>query len=1031
MDPDLRIEEFIGFFYELHGHSPFPWQNRLALQVAEQGRWPAVLDLPTGFGKTAALDIAVFHLALEADRRRDRRAPVRIALVVDRRLIVDDAFERARRIECRLRDAQAGTVASKVARRLSSLSGDPNCPLLARRLRGGIPREDDWARTPCQPTILCSTVDQVGSRLLFRGYGVSDSMKPVHAGLIGADCLILLDEAHLSEPFRQTLNWVNGYRSERWRECNYESPWHVSNLTATPGAQSDSFRPSAEDYGDPVLQRRWQASKPARLVPVSGGTRRGLKKNELEPAPPQDEQDGGAVAEGKRIEKLVEQTSAALGVLRSAGFMPAIGVVVNRVARARQVFETLLTRWSGHDCVDAPDFVLMIGPARPLDREDLAEKLDAIRTGTARELAKPLVIVATQCIEAGVDIDLDGLITEAAPVDALRQRFGRLNRAGRDLTAYAAIVCDPKADKNDPVYGEAIGKGWEYLTAQAVKRGDDSDSFFDFGLNTFGNITAQHPLPENALAPKLDAPVLLPAHLDLLSKTAPIPNADPEVSLYLHGPGRTADTVMVVWREDVNPELSDAETRRLLLLMPPRSTEAIELPVWAVRRWLTKSGTGLSDLADLPGPPPAETQGRQSRRSFRWAGASELSRWVEPNEVRAGYTIVVPTRYGGVDQYGWNPNLDTFATDIADKAAQPFARRRFAVRVSPALFENESARTKLADSIAAAPSRRWQDFRDAVREIIDHEAQRSHTAVREDAIGNQQGAERLKNVGHLLGRLDSAKRGRIQFETAVYGEDGDERPRGVVFLAPFGLKGEEQPSRSTDLDAPGATEDDLSGSLPGYEQLLSDHSKLVAANAAQFAEQAGLPIERIADLKIAAYLHDAGKVDPRFQSWLAYGDPLGSDPDKVLAKSGRALPPEARRNSDLPEHWRHEAFSVRLAAGSPRFAQAVDPELVLWLIGTHHGHGRPFFPHADAGDCEARTELPTVLDTPPVLPAAPGPQSLAFDFNGLDWPALHDRLRARFGTWELARMETILRLADHRASEQAALRESAAEERSR
>ena len=68
---------------------------RSTLADGEPGHWPDVLDLPTGAGKTAALDIAMFHLALEAAKRQARRAPVRIAFIVDRRLIVDDAFARA------------------------------------------------------------------------------------------------------------------------------------------------------------------------------------------------------------------------------------------------------------------------------------------------------------------------------------------------------------------------------------------------------------------------------------------------------------------------------------------------------------------------------------------------------------------------------------------------------------------------------------------------------------------------------------------------------------------------------------------------------------------------------------------------------------------------------------------------------------------------------------------------------------------------------------------------------------------------
>jgi len=173
--------------------------------------------------------------------------------------------------------------------------------------------------------------------------------------------------------------------------------------------------------------------------------------------------------------------------------------------------------------------------------------------------------------------------------------------------------------------------------------------------------------------------------------------------------------------------------------------------------------------------------------------------------------------------------------------------------------------------------------------------------------------------------------------------------------------------------------------------------------AQAFARSAGLSEDRITDLQIAGELHDLGKADSRFQSWLHFGDPLGADPDapgEVLAKSARPLPRTARIESGLPDRWRHEALSVRRALAESRFSHAQDPELVLLLIGVHHGYGRPLFPHVDPEE--------TAPDV--------GPQSLAFNWRGHDWPSLFALLQTRYGTWELARMEAILRLADHRAS---------------
>ena len=168
----LRPEDFAAFFEEVHGSRAFPWQTRLVHRIAEDGTWPDSLDLPTGSGKTAAIYIAVFHLALEACRGAGRRAPVRIAFVVDRRLVVDDAFERAKKLAHALNEP-GKPVTRMVAQELKRLSGE-GIAFMVARLRGGIPRESDWRGTPAQPTVLCSTVDQVGSRLLFRGYGVSD-----------------------------------------------------------------------------------------------------------------------------------------------------------------------------------------------------------------------------------------------------------------------------------------------------------------------------------------------------------------------------------------------------------------------------------------------------------------------------------------------------------------------------------------------------------------------------------------------------------------------------------------------------------------------------------------------------------------------------------------------------------------------------------------------------------------------------------------------------------------------------------------
>ena len=264
----LTPADFTKFFTGIHGHPPFPCNGGSSSSSHARTDGRDVLDLPTGAGKTAALDAAVFHLALQQSVT-PRRAALRIALVVDRRLVVDDAHRRAETIACALADPSrvktGRAVVGEVARRLQRLAGDGEPPLVAVRRAAGAPLEHDWARTPTQPTILCSTVDQVGSRLLFRGYGVSSRMSPVHAGLLGEDTLILLDGgAPVRTVPQHAADGAHARQRERdgGRPHGHAGPRLRAALRAraggspAPGPQAAHRRSQAGQVDEAATQRR-------------------------------------------------------------------------------------------------------------------------------------------------------------------------------------------------------------------------------------------------------------------------------------------------------------------------------------------------------------------------------------------------------------------------------------------------------------------------------------------------------------------------------------------------------------------------------------------------------------------------------------------------------------------------------------------------------------------------------------------------------------------------------------------------------
>lgn len=503
---NLSVDDFDAFYVAVHGKDKkaFDWQTRLLRQIVTARRWPRVLDLPTGVGKTTCIDIALFALALDAQAESEQRwCPRRIAMVVDRRIVVDQVAERGRKLLRALVASNAEPVVREVADRLRALSKEAEEPLGVFTLRGGMPKDDGWVRTPNQPLILASTVDQLGSRLLIQGYGISKGMKPVHAGLLGNDVLLLLDEVHLSQPFAETLDALSRLRGKFSKTSPLNPRFHHAFLSATPGMSSASpfCLLDNEKSRESPLGSRLHAPKTARLREVEN--RAVLEQ---------------ACADEAR--ELIDRHGV-------------IAVVVNRVASVSTIVRQLRDALG-----DQVEVVPLTGRMRPLDRDDVMRSLrPRIMTGRNRaSVEKKLIVVGTQCIEAGADFDFDAIVTEAASFDALRQRFGRVDRLGLYMKAEGVIVYDGSV-KDDPVYEDTIRKTIVWFKQQLPKKTKKTKAAPQ--VVNFGVLALPIPPADKLaemVAPKEHAPVLLPAYLDLWMQTSPAPTVVPDVSLWLHGP---------------------------------------------------------------------------------------------------------------------------------------------------------------------------------------------------------------------------------------------------------------------------------------------------------------------------------------------------------------------------------------------------------------------------------------------------------------------------------------------------------------
>lgn len=1002
----MTFPSFTSFFHALWGadRDPFPWQTMLAERVAGDP-WPDAIDLPTASGKTASIDIAIYALAAQAEMPpAERSAPRRIWFVVDRRIVVDEAYKRATEIAGKLEEADSGPL-KQISDRLRVLGGLKK-PLAVGRLRGGVLRDDGWARLPSQPAVLTSTVDQLGSRLLFRGYGYGDNLAPMHAGLAGNDSLIVLDEAHCSVPFLQTLRAVRRFRGAGWTTEPVPAPFAFTVMSATLG-NDNSAEETIETFPD-ADEREAALNHPLLLQ-----RRRAAKIAELALAKAPGKAKKGAPGIGKPLSDDPLVLAAAQHAIEYTHDRNRhrVAIMVNRVATA-----TALAAQLDKDCGEDVDVVLLTGRMRPYDRDRLVSHWEKYLGASAPETPpKPIVLVTTQCLEVGADYSFDALITECASLDALRQRFGRLDRLGALGETSARILIRPqdaKGKTTDPIYGHAMAATWTWLLAlnegQAV----------DFGIDAMDRAVAETHAPlENLFARSEDAPVLLPAHIDALAQTAPTPDSQPDVDLFLHGKSRRSAEVEVAWRADPIPPAGSPESYaetwiETIALTPPTSAETLRVPLHRLRSWLAAPDAAAADDGDVEGslePEDREWKPSAARHPFLlWRGRERSVVTRTLNEIRPGDRMILPETFGmghlGHTARETDSGLGSLGLDIAERAGREIRRKLF-LRLTPSLFQAWSDHPRLRIFFNWLAESEGAFDVGELEEAIDDLLQPLEIGkFDEDENTPRILPEWLKS---FLAEWRDADPHRF-----LQHPDG----RGLILLHATGRKADDQAAED-DLFA---DEDDTASAANGNGSLALDrHTRDVLYAVRRFARLC-LPPDLASDLVTAARVHDLGKLDPRFQLYLHNGNESAAASDPPLAKSPSVSQSPAqrerlRRQLGLPRKFRHEAVSVQLLhhlqfEGLPLANNA----LVTHLVASHHGHARPFHPVV-------------VDDTPPSIDlnqvgirfhwkASVRAQATPLHHLASSQPDTYWNLTRRFGWWGLAYLESIFRFADWFAS---------------